>query len=316
MRIAFFGTPDFAVPSLVKLHKAGFDICCVITAKEKPKGRGLKILPSPVKIKAQELGIEVYEPENPNTREFYESLAPKNINVGVLAAYGYILKPLLLSLPKKGFINLHPSLLPHYRGAAPINWAIIRGEKETGLTTFLMNEKVDAGKIVQQKRLEINPEETAGELTQRLAELGAELMVETLQMVEKDNFPTIEQKDQEVILAPKIKDKDRIIDWTKTNQEIHNQIRGLSPIPTAYTYFRDKRVEIYRSICLEQNTNVVQPTNLASGTIVLPNKDLIVATGKGLINIIQLKIEGGKMITGRDFINGQRIKPSEKFYHK
>lgn len=315
MQIAFFGTPDFAVPSLNKLHKAGFDICCVITAKEKPKGRGLKILPSPVKIKAQELGIEVLEPEDPNTREFYESLAPKNIEIGVLAAYGYILKPLLLSLPKRGFINLHPSLLPRYRGAAPINWAIMRGEKETGLTTFLMNEKIDAGKIVKQKRLEIKTEETAGELTQRLAELGAELMVETLQLIEKDNFPTVQQIDQEVILAPKIKDNDRTIDWTKTNLEIHNRIRGLSPMPTAYTHFRDKRVEFYRSSCLAHNANVVKPTDSIPGTIVIPNKDLIVATGNGLINITQLKIEGGKMITGRDFINGQRIKINEKFYH-
>jgi methionyl-tRNA formyltransferase len=316
MRIAFFGTPGFAVPSLNKLYNAGFDICCVITAKEKPKGRGLKILPSPVKTKAQELGIEVLEPEDPNTREFYESLSSKNIDVGVLAAYGYILKPLLLNLPKKGFINLHPSLLPRYRGAAPINWVIMRGEKETGLTTFLMNEKIDAGKIIQQKSLEIKAEETAGELTQRLAELGAELMVETLQLMEKDNFPTLQQKDREVILAPKIKDKDRIIDWTKTNLEIHNRIRGLSPMPTAYTNFRDKRVEIYRSSCLVHNANVVKPTDLVPGAIVIPNKDLIAATGNGLINITQLKIEGGKMITGRDFINGQRIKPGEKFYHK
>jgi methionyl-tRNA formyltransferase len=313
MRIAFFGTPDFAVPSLVKLHQAGFDIRCVVTAKEKPKGRGLKIVPSPVKVKAQELGIEVYEPGKPNTVEFYELLASKNIDVCVLAAYGYIIKPPLLGLPKKGFINLHPSLLPKYRGAAPINWAIIRGEKQTGLTTFLMNEKVDAGSIIRQKTLAINSEETAGELTARLAELGAELLAETLKMIEQNDLPIINQTDQELILAPKIKDSDRMIDWTKSNLEIHNLIRGLSPIPGAYTFFRNKRVECLK--CLRHSAAVLQgqPT---PGTIILPNKDLVVAAGNGALNITQLKIEGGKMITGRDFMNGQRIKPMDKFGRK
>ncbi len=308
MRIAFFGTPEFAVPSLVKLYQTGFDICCVITAKEQPKGRGLKILPSPVKVKSQELGIQVYEPENPNTEEFYERLRQKNPEVCVLVAYGYIIKPLLLYLPKKGFVNLHPSLLPKYRGAAPINWAIMRGEKETGLTTFLMNEKIDAGKIIQQKVVEIEPEETAGELTKRLAELGAELLVETLKLIDQNNCPTVAQNDQAAVLAPKIKDADRVIDWTRTNFEIHNQIRGLAPVPATYTYFRNKRVEIYRAICLNHPLAQAEP-----GTIVLPNKDLIVATGQGVLQILQLKIEGGKLITGRDFVNGQRIKLGEGF---
>jgi methionyl-tRNA formyltransferase len=310
MRIAYFGTPDFAMPSLVKLLQAGFDIRCVVTAKEKPKGRGLKIVPSPVKVKAQELGIEVYEPEKPNAEEFFELLAPKNLDVCVLVAYGYIIKPPLLSLPKKGFINLHPSLLPKYRGAAPINRAIIRGEKQTGVTTFLMNEKVDAGSIIRQKSLAITPEETAGELTARLAELGAELLVETLKIIEQNDFPIIIQKDQEVILAPKIKDSDRLIDWTKSDLEIHNLIRGLSPIPGAYTFFRNKRVECLK--CLRHSAAVLQ-AQPAPGTIILPNKDLIIATGNGALNITQLKIEGGKIITGRDFMNGQRIKPMEKF---
>jgi methionyl-tRNA formyltransferase len=307
MRIAFFGTPDFAVPSLVRLCRAGFDICCVVTAKEKPKGRGLKIAPSPVKVKAQELGIEVYEPEKPNTKELYELLASKNIDVCVLAAYGYILKPPLLGLPKKGFINLHPSLLPKYRGAAPINWAIIRGEKQTGATTFLMNEKVDAGSIVRQKTLAIDPEETAGELTTRLAELGAELLVETLKLIEQNNIPTVSQAEQEVIIAPKIKDSDRLIDWNKSNLEIHNLIRGLAPIPGAYTFFRHKRVEVLQAHLGNDGGQ------LTPGAFILPNKDLVVATGKDALNVTRLKIEGGKMITGRDFMNGQRVKPLERF---
>jgi len=310
MRLCFFGTPEFAVPSLVKLYEAGFDIACVVTAKERPKGRGLKVLPSPVKVKAQELGLLVFEPENPNRQEFYELLAKLNPEVGVLVAYGYIIKPLLLNLPKKGFINLHPSLLPRYRGAAPINWAIINGDTQTGLVTFLMNEKVDAGKIILQKVVEIFPDETAGELTKRLAILGAELLIETLKLIEQGDYPTFTQNDQAVIFAPKIKDSDRIIDWAKSNQEIHNLIRGLSPTPAAYTYFRGKRVEIYRSSlpdCLSP-IRVKQP-----GAIIVPNKDLIVATGNGLLNITQLKIEGKKLITGRDFINGQRVKSGESF---
>jgi methionyl-tRNA formyltransferase len=309
MRIAFFGTPDFAVPSLIKLNEVGFEINCVVTAKDRPKGRGLQILPSPVKVKAQELGIEVYEPENPNIKEFYELLAKHAIDVCALAAYGYIIKPPLLALPKKGFINLHPSLLPRYRGAAPINWAIINGEKKTGVTTFLMNEKMDAGTVILQSETEIGSEETAGELTTRLAQLGAELLVQTLSLIKNDDYPKFSQNANEVSLAPKIKDSDRLIEWTKTNIEIHNRIRGLSPIPTAYTFFRQKRVEIYRS-------KIISTSELEPGTIVVPNKELVVVTGKGALNITQLKIEGGKVITGRDFINGQRLKPTEKFYHQ
>jgi methionyl-tRNA formyltransferase len=308
MRIAFFGTPDFAVPSLVKLYQAGFDIGSVVTAKEKPKGRGLKIVPSPVKVKAQELGIEIYEPEKPNTTEFYELLLPKNLDICVLVAYGYIIKPPLLNLPKKGFVNLHPSLLPKYRGAAPINWAIIRGEKQTGLSTFLMNEKIDAGSVILQKTVEVGLDETAGELTTRLAELGAELLIETLHQMDRGDYPVVAQNNQPVILAPKLKESDRAIDWAKTNLEIHNLIRGLSPLPGAYTFFRNKRVEV-----LEAHLGTASGSRQAPGTIILPNKDLVVATGNGTLNITELKIEGGKIITGRDFINGQRIKPTEKF---
>ncbi|MEO0115855.1 MAG: methionyl-tRNA formyltransferase [candidate division WOR-3 bacterium] len=309
MRVIFFGTPEFAVPSLVKIHKAGFEIVGVITAKEKPKGRGLLTSPSPIKIKAQELELEVYEPEDPNCRECYELLAQKKPEVGVLVAYGYLIKRELLNLPTKGFINLHPSLLPRYRGAAPINWAIIHGEKETGVTTFFMNEKMDAGKIICQEIVTIGPDETFGELSNRLAELGAELLVATLKMISQGNYQTIAQDDQKVTFAPKIKDKDRLIDWTKTNLEIHNRIRGLSPTPTAYTYFRGKRVEIFRSTLITKD----QPQELEPGTILVPSKDLIVATGKGLLNITQLKMEGHKLITGRDFINGQRISFGERF---
>lgn len=312
MRLCFFGTPGFAVPSLVKLYETGFDIAGVVTSKQRPKGRGLKVLPSAVKIKAQELGLLVYEPDNPNRQDFYEQLVQIEPEVCVLVAYGYIIKPLLLSLPKKGFINLHPSLLPHYRGAAPINWAIIKGETKTGLTTFLMDERIDAGKIILQKVVEILPEETAGELTNRLAIFGAELLVETLRLIERDNYPTFPQSEQAVILAPKIKDSDRIIDWTRTNYEINNLIRGLSPMPAAYTYFRGRRIEIYCS-SLAISPLTANDSRFEPGTIVLPNKDLIVTTGKGLLKITQLKIESKRLITGRDFINGQRIKLGEKF---
>ena len=309
MRLVFFGTPDFAVPSLIKLCQAGFDIIGAVTAKERPKGRGLKIIPSPVKVKAQEFGIEVYEPEQPNSKEFCDLLASKNIDVGVLVAYAYKIKPPLLGLPKRGFVNLHPSLLPKYRGAAPINWAIMRGEEQTGLTTFLMNEKFDAGEIIMQEKVEIGPDETAGELTEKLAQLGAVMLVKTLTFIEHDNYPKRTQNLNEITLAPKIKDSDRIINWTKTNLEIHNQIRGLSPIPAAYSFFRDKRVEIYRS-------KIVANSIAEPGSVILPNKDLIVGTGNGALNIIQLKIESGKIISGRDFINGQRVKPAEKFYRQ
>lgn len=312
MRLIFFGTADFAVPSLAKLKSSGFEISCVVTAQARPKGRGLKVMPSPIKIKAQEIGLEVYEPENPNSREFYELLAKKNPEVCVLVAYGYIIKPPLLFLPKKGFVNLHPSLLPRYRGAAPINWAIMRGEKETGLTTFLMNEKIDAGGIIRQKKVGIEPEATAGELSQKLALIGAELLVETLQLINQGDYSTIPQDDSAISLAPKIKNSDRVIIWARSSLEIHNQIRGLSPEPACYTFFRGKRVEIYRSnlksVWNGQSSNKYEP-----GTILVPNKDLIVATGSGVLMINQLKIEGGKLITGRDFINGQRVKVFEKF---
>lgn len=310
MRLVFWGSSDFACPSLEQIYQAGFKIIAVVTAPEKQAGRGLQLKPSPVKITAEKLGLKVLEPINPNTTEVYQELSTKDIDVCVLAAYGFMIKSQLLNLPSKGFINIHPSLLPKYRGAAPIQRAIVNGEKTTGVTTFFMNEEMDAGDIILQAETAIDINETYDELKNRLALLAAELIIPTLNLIKDGNVPRQVQDKSKVILAPKIKKEDCIINWQKPATQIHNQIRGLSKEPGTYTHFRDKRVKILSSIIPVPS---VQPSEITPGKIVIDKKRLLVTTQDGYLQILTLQLEGSKIITGSDFINGQRIQPAECF---
>ncbi|MEO0075287.1 MAG: methionyl-tRNA formyltransferase [candidate division WOR-3 bacterium] len=310
MRVIFWGTSDFAVPSLERIYEHGYKIVGVVTSQEKQAGRGLKLIASPVKIAASKLNLICLEPANPNTQEVYEIIKNLQADICVLAAYGFIIKSQLLNLPSKGFVNIHPSLLPKYRGAAPIQRAIMNGEKITGVTTFYMNEEMDAGDIILQETVPIGDDETYDEVKKRLAKLGADLIIKTLIGIQENTVTRTPQDHSQKSIAKKIKKEECLIDWQKPTRIVHNLIRGLSLEPGAYTYFRNKRVKIFKSTIPTQKSTIKinEP-----GRMFTENKRLFVFTQDGYLEILLLQLEGGKIINAIDFINGQRISLEDKF---
>jgi methionyl-tRNA formyltransferase len=240
------GSPDFAIPSLEKLHQSEHEIVSVVSNVDKRRGRRSKPTPTVVKKKALELGLTVIEVEDLNDREFCKQLKDLNADLFVVVAFR-ILPPGILDLPAKGSINLHASLLPKYRGAAPIHWAIINGEKKTGCTIFFLNENVDAGKIIKQKETPIGPNETTGDLYDRLKEMGSELLLEAVKEIDKETYQTISQDHSKATPAPKLFTEDCKIDFKKSAQDVRNKIRGLSPFPGAWAELDD-----LNSICTGQ----------------------------------------------------------------
>ncbi len=278
----------------------------VVTQPDRPAGRGLRLRPPPVKEVAAALGLAVLQPKSinkPESLEYLQALAPDLL---VVAAFGQLLKKPVLELPKHGCINIHASLLPKYRGAAPIQWAIIRGERWSGVTTFLIDEGMDTGPILLQRAVRIGEDETAGELEERLAHLGAELIVETVEGYLRGEIRAKPQP-EEGTLAPKIREEDTRIPWGKTAREIHNLVRGLSPSPGAYTTFRGKRIKVYRT------KPAGDEEDAEPGTILPTRKKLLVATGGGTLEILALKPEGKREMQGVDFLNGYRPSPGERF---
>lgn len=270
----------------------------VITQPDRPAGRGLKLTPPPVKLAAEQLGLPILQPRSINNAEAVEALRNLSLDILVTAAFGQLLRPVVLNLPKLGCINVHASLLPKYRGAAPIPWAVIHGERETGVTTFLMDEGMDTGPILLQRRTEIGPDETAGELEERLAKMGAELAVET---VEKWWRGEIQPRPQPPngSLAPKIHREDGRIRWDWDAQRIHNLVRGLSPRPGAFTTWRGEYVKILRTRVVDPKAKAGEPG------CVLPRRDqLLVAAGTGILEILEIQPAGCRCLSGRDFLNG------------
>lgn len=270
----------------------------VITQPDKPAGRGLRLTPPPVKLAAQELRLPLLQPKSINSPECQELLRSLDLDLLVTAAFGQLLRPAILRIPRLGCINVHASLLPKYRGAAPIHWALIHGERETGVTTFLMDEGMDTGPILLQRATPIDPDETAGELEARLAQMGAELAVET---VEKLWRGEIEPRPQPPggTLAPKLHKEDGRIRWEWEARRIHNLVRGLSPKPGAYTTWRGELVKILRTRVAEEMGAAGVPG------VILPRRDrLLVAAGQGILEVLELQPAGCRVITGRDFLNG------------
>ncbi len=307
MRIAFFGTGEFAIPTLRRLEK---DIVVVVTTPPRPKGRGQKITPSPVEKVARELGLVIFTPENPNSESAIALLRQYSPDCGVLVDYGFILKEPLLKIPRYGFINLHPSLLPKYRGAAPIPRQIIDGCSESGVTVISVDTKVDAGAILNQLSVPIDPDETAGELSAKLAQLGAQLVLTTLTQIEAGSVHLKPQDDSRATKAPRLTFEDRVINWQHPAAEIHNRIRALSPQPGAFTTFRGKQILILRSKLLQ---SLPTPMGRMPGEIITELPGVVVATGEGLLELLKVKPAGGKLITGKEFRNGYRISPKERF---
>lgn len=301
MKIVFMGTPDFAVPCLKALVKQGHQLIGVVTQPDRPKGRGQKITPSPVKVAALEYNIPVYQPPKIKTPEFTGLLRELAPEVIVVVAFGQLLSKEILNIPPKGCINVHASLLPHYRGAAPLHWAIINGEKETGVTTMYMEEGLDTGDMILKSVYAIAPQDTTGVIHDRLAEVGGELLAETLNLIGEGKAPRLVQDESQANYAPLLKKEHELIDWSKPAWTVRNLIRGMNPWPGAYTYFNDKIMKIWQA---EEYTQAEK--NGLPGEIVevLINVGFVVQTGQGQLIIKQLQYQGGRQMGGADFLRG------------
>jgi len=296
------GTPQFSVPSLTALYEAYFDIVLVVTQPDRVRGRGRKVMPSPVKRVAESLGLNILQPETIRAQcviEHMKHLAP---DVIVVVAFGQILPASLLKLPRKGAINLHASLLPKYRGPAPVQWAIINGERETGITTMLMDEKMDTGDILLSERVPIKPDDTCETLQQRLAVMGADLLVNTLRKIEKGDIRPIPQDHSKATYAPMLKKSDGRIDWHQPAAKIEAFIRGMNPWPGAFTFFNKKRLKIFKAEVVERDPG--QPP----GTVIKGAADqLHVAAGKYQLSISEIQSESGRRLPVAEFLRGCKI---------
>ena len=302
MRIVFMGTPDFSVNALENIVKAGHDVVGVITQPDKPKGRGGKMQYTPVKEKALELGLDVYQPQRVKEPEFIDKLKEMNPDAIVVIAFGQILPKAILDMPKYGCINVHASLLPKYRGAAPIQWSVIDGEKETGVTTMYMNEGLDTGDIIDKVVVPIDKKETGGSLFDKLAIEGGKLILKTLIELENGTAVRTPQDDSKSNYAGMINKQLGKIDFNKSAKEIERLIRRLNPWPSAYTKMDGKTLKIWDAD-VDDSEN-----DSAPGTITEVGKDFIrVATGKGSLKILELQLEGKKRMKTRDFLNGAKI---------
>lgn len=300
------GTPEFALPSLNALHQSGHAILAVVTQPDRPKGRGGRLASPPAKVMAERFGLPVLQPAKMKDPGFLDSLRALKPDIIVVVAFGRILPPEILDLPPRGCVNLHASLLPKYRGAAPIQWAIINGEPETGVTTIRMDPGMDTGDILLHERVSILPEDTAGSLSVRMAERGADLLLRTLKGVESGEIVPVPQNSSEATMAPMLEKEAGEIDWAQPAVAIVNRIRGLSPWPGAYTFHQDARWRIWRAVMRDEPEDkaAVEPP----GTILKAEREwILVATGQGLIEILELQPENGRRMGVREFLAGHSV---------
>lgn len=302
MRIIFMGTPEFAVPSLEALLASEDQVVGVVTQPDRPKGRGHDLASPPVKLVAQRAGIPFLQPLKIRTPDFLEALAAWKPDLIAVTAFGRILHAPILNLPPKGCVNVHGSLLPKYRGAAPVHWAVINGETETGITTMLMDEGMDTGPMLLQERIPILPDDTAGTLAPRLAEVGGRLLVETIRQLKAGTLAPCHQDHAQATLAPLLKKEDGMIDWTGSAQSIVNRVRGMSPWPGAYTFYGQERWSIWKAVA------VPEPAQAQRGTLVAVTKQSIrVATGNGVLEILEIQTANSKRMPVGQFLAGHRI---------
>ena len=313
MKIVFMGTPDFAQKSLEELYNSGYDIVGVVTNVDKPKGRGMKMIASPAKEYALEKNLNIYQPEKiKNNEEFVEELKKLQPDVICVVAYGKILPKEILDIPSKGCINLHGSLLPKYRGAAPIQWAVLNGDKVTGVTTMYMDVGMDTGDMILKEEVEIPEDETTGELWEKLSVIGAKLLVKTLKQVENGEAPRIPQGD-DFSVAPMLNKEMSKINWNeKTAREIKNLVRALNPIMGTYSFINDKKIKFWKVDISELNEEFKK---LENGTIVISNsKDgLYIKVKDGLIKVLEIQVENSKKMPIYDFLRGNSLEVGEKF---
>jgi methionyl-tRNA formyltransferase len=310
LRIVFMGTPEFAVGILDTIIKNNYNVVGVITAADKPAGRGQKIKYSAVKEYALSHNLKLLQPTNLKEESFLEELKSLNANLQVVVAFRMLPK-VVWEMPKRGTFNLHASLLPNYRGAAPINWAIINRETKTGVTTFFIDDKIDTGAIILSSEIAINPDENAGQLHDRLMYLGSAVVIKTVELIEKENIITIVQTESaEIKTAYKLNKENCKIDWAKSASEINNLIQGLCPYPAAWCFFSDKseewNVKIYEAKVL------VDEHSLATGTLICTRKEMKIAIENGYIQILSLQFPGKKKMTASELLNGMSFSEAAK----
>ncbi|MDP4118214.1 MAG: methionyl-tRNA formyltransferase [Bacillota bacterium] len=307
MKIMFMGTPEFARVNLQKLVERGHDVCCVISQKDKPKGRGMELIMPPVKAYALEKGIPIYQPQTLKDNALSGVLDEYNPGLIVVVAYGKILPKYILDYPEYGCINVHGSLLPKYRGSAPVQWAVINGDKETGVTTMYMDEGMDTGDILLQEKFEILPKETSKMLMERMAGIGAELLIKTIDMLERGLVEPRKQNDKGATAAPMLSKEMGRIDWKRSAKEIQHMVYGMNPWPTAYFETEKGIVKVYEADGTDEESG------LTCGQVVNADKQLIVQTGKGQLVIKELQLQGKKRMSAEDFLRGNKFERGKQF---
>lgn len=305
IRIVFMGTPDFAVPCLDALISSEHEVVGVFSQPDRPQGRGYKLTPPEVKILATEHDIPVFQPTKLRDGEVQKILTSLNPDLIVVVAYGRVLPKEILELPRLGCINVHGSLLPRWRGAAPIQWSILSGDKVTGVTTMHMAEGLDTGDIILAQETEIEADETSGQLFDRLSLMGAELLMKTISLLIAGSAPRTPQEESKATYASMIDKKMGELDFGKTAKEVVDWVRGMSPWPVAFTHWNNNRVAVHQA-------EIVQDYHGFPGEI-LDEKELIVACGEKAVRLLRVQLQGKKAVSGKDFANGYRVKKGEKF---
>ena len=320
MKILFMGTPDFAKESLENLSDSGYEICGVVTTPDRPSGRGMKLVASPVKEYAISKNLKVFQPEKvTNNTEFKNEIKELKPDLVCVVSYGVILPKSFLKIPKLGCINVHPSMLPKYRGPAPIQWAVLNGDKSTGVTIMYLNEQMDAGDIILQEEVEIEEDETTGDLWDRLSGIGARLLLKSIKQIEENKANRIKQP-EEYTLAPMLNKEMSKIDWNlKTSIEIKNLVRGLNPIMGTYTFLNEKKIKFWSVRVLEESEikekydlNDFQKEN---GTVLLANEKigLFIKAKDGIISVLEIQGENAKRMNVKDFLRGNKVLVGDKF---
>ena len=325
MRIVFMGTPDFSVPALKALVEAGHQVIAVVTQPDKPRGRGKEVQMTPVKIQAMEYGIPVYQPAKVRDASFVEVLQGMEADVYVVIAFGQILPRAVLELPKYGCINIHASLLPKYRGAAPIQWCVIDGERETGITTMMMDAGLDTGDMLEKTVIPIEEKETGGSLHDKLSQAGGELILSTLAKLEQGTLVRTPQTEEGTCYARMLTKSLGDIDWNQGAVSIERLIRGLNPWPSAYTLWNGKTIKIWsadvttsrEAAAFLSESGVPSETGITPGTVVCSDKhSLVVCTGDGLLSVRELQMEGKKRMDTPAFLRGYPIPEGDVFVKK
>lgn len=321
MKVLFMGTPDFAKESLENLYENGYEICGVVTVPDRPAGRGMKIISSPVKDYAISKNLKVFQPiKIANNSEFKEEIKNLNPDLVCVVSYGVILPKSFLKIPKLGCINVHPSLLPKYRGSAPIQWAIINGDKKTGVTIMYLNEEMDAGDIILQEEVEIRENETTGELWQRLSHIGAEMLLNAVKKIENKTASRVKQGNN-FTLAPMLNKDMSKINWNEKNvEEIKNLVRGLNPGMGTYTFLNGKKIKFWKVEYLNEDEfkekyNISLENNLDNGTVILSDdkKGLFIKAKNGILKVLEIQGENARKMNINDFLRGNKIKVGDKF---